>query len=210
MLAITTVSRLGFLSMKKERMDFFLIMVGFSLYVSYPIHRYLLSCFHFRQHSQGFICYVSQKCEPFIGSFQSRTHVLCWTEVGISVVNCARLIFMQLWHLKHVCCQQLDVTLKDLNLYLGISQLFWRLMDCIRCSWEKMKENPLVSVVVKNWCRVSHGWHVCFLTKKIHHRTVCIRKPSICLEICDWQYVFYLYLHVVTIFIIRSYRFVIC
>lgn len=45
-------------------------------------------------------------------------------EVGISVVNCARLIFMQLWHLKYVCCQQLDVTLKDLNLYLGISQLF--------------------------------------------------------------------------------------
>ena len=139
-------------------------------------------------------------------------HILCWTEVGISVVNCARLIFMQVWHLKHVCCQQLDVTLKDLNLYLGLSQLFLKTDGLYQVLIKKKKkENPLVSVVVvKNWCRVYHGWHVCFLAKKIHHRTVCIRKPSICLEICDWQYVFYLYLHVVTIFIIRSYRFVIC
>lgn len=69
--------------------------------------------------------------------------------MGISVVNCARLIFMQVWHLKHVCCQQLDVTLKDLNLYLGISQLFLKTDGLYQVLIKKKKkENPLVSVVV--------------------------------------------------------------
>lgn len=57
---------------------------------------------------------------------------------------------MQLWHLKHVCCQQLDVTLKDLNLYLGISQLFLKTdgLYQVLMKKKKEKENPLVSIVV--------------------------------------------------------------
>lgn len=60
-----------------------------------------------------------------------------------------RLIFMQLWHLKHVCCQQKDVTLKDLNLYLGISQLFLKTDGLYQMLMKKKKkETSLVSIVV--------------------------------------------------------------
>lgn len=53
---------------------------------------------------------------------------------------------MQLWHLKHVCCQQLDVTLKDLNLYLGISQLFLKTDGLYQVLVKKKKEGKSIGV----------------------------------------------------------------
>jgi len=96
MLAITTVSHLGSLFLAKEKKAFFLIMVGFSLYVSYLNKPLLIFPFQ--------ISVLSKPCElcgtktssvywlPFI---LEPTYVaqIMLNKVGVSVVSCARLLF---------------------------------------------------------------------------------------------------------------------